>query len=137
MEAGVADLFQTGLIHAKRIASLSLGGSLIAGTDNTTGSFSNNGAIRVDDDRPQELPQRTRRDEPGDRLVLEERLALDVRSDPPEKQACRAADGEHRQHAHRGHRIAFSASASRCFVVSTPSKRSPCCSTRRSTASIV
>jgi hypothetical protein len=42
-----------------------------------------------------------------------------------------------RDHDTEHQRSDFSASLSRCRVVSTPSKRSPCCSTRRRTTSIV
>src|SRR5262249_61311103 len=48
--AGITDLAESGFVHAKRIASLTIGGSLIAGTDNTTGFFASNGAIQVNDD---------------------------------------------------------------------------------------
>jgi hypothetical protein len=47
---GAADLQSAGCILAQRLASLAIGGSLIAGTDDTTGSFLNNGAVRVLDD---------------------------------------------------------------------------------------
>jgi hypothetical protein len=48
--SGTASVNRAGYIQAYRIASLTLGGSLIAGIDNTSGSFSNNGAVRADDD---------------------------------------------------------------------------------------
>ena len=48
--AAAGNLSESGFIHAKRIASLTIGGSLIAGTDNTSGTFAKNGTIRVDDD---------------------------------------------------------------------------------------
>ncbi|MBC7965874.1 MAG: hypothetical protein H7Z17_08110, partial [Fuerstia sp.] len=46
---GTQDLVWTGLVHCAsgRIDSLTLGGSLIAGTDATTGTFEHNGAIRA------------------------------------------------------------------------------------------
>jgi hypothetical protein len=47
---GMSALQDAGYIQARRIASLTLGGSLIAGVDATTGAFKNNGAIRVVDD---------------------------------------------------------------------------------------
>jgi hypothetical protein len=46
---GQNNLWNSGLVTAQRIASLTLGGSLIAGTDNTSGVFLNNGAIRAGD----------------------------------------------------------------------------------------
>jgi hypothetical protein len=48
--SGADALVESGYIQAKRIASLTLGGSLIAGTDNTSGTYFNNGAVRVVDD---------------------------------------------------------------------------------------
>jgi hypothetical protein len=48
--ASSGDLIASGYIQAQRIASLFLGGSLIAGVNSTPGSFQNNGAIRVADD---------------------------------------------------------------------------------------
>ena len=47
---GVASLTGSGYVECYRIARLTLGGSLIAGTDDTTGTFENNGAIRVHHD---------------------------------------------------------------------------------------
>ena len=47
---GVAALEESGFISAKRIASLQLRGSLLAGIDGTSGLFENNGAICVSDD---------------------------------------------------------------------------------------
>jgi hypothetical protein len=44
------DLVQTGYIQAKRIVSLTIVGSLIAGVNNTFGHFEDNGAVRVADD---------------------------------------------------------------------------------------
>jgi hypothetical protein len=41
-------LIGAGSIEGGRILNLTIGGSVIAGTDNTTGSFSNSGAIRTD-----------------------------------------------------------------------------------------
>jgi hypothetical protein len=43
-------LEQTGYITAERITKLTIGGSLNAGHDNTSGTFANNGAIRVGHD---------------------------------------------------------------------------------------
>jgi len=54
--------------------------------------------------------------------------------EPLRRERCR---GGRRNHDGEHQRRLFSASFSRCFVVSTPSKRSPCCSTRRRTTSIV
>jgi len=48
--SGTAVLRESGYIQATRIASLTIGGSLIAGTRATSGTFRNNGAIRVADD---------------------------------------------------------------------------------------
>lgn len=48
--SGTVDLQQSGYIGAKRIAAVVIRGSLIAGTNETTGFFRNNGAIRVADD---------------------------------------------------------------------------------------
>jgi hypothetical protein len=48
--SGTVGLAASGYIEAKRIARLSLNGSLIAGTDLTSGAFAHNGAICVDDD---------------------------------------------------------------------------------------
>lgn len=48
--ASAGDLMKSGYVEAQRISVLSVGGSLISGTDTTVGSFNNNGAIRVDDD---------------------------------------------------------------------------------------
>jgi hypothetical protein len=48
--SGKAELIESGFIRAKRIASLTLGGSLIGGRDDTTGQFNNNGAVRADED---------------------------------------------------------------------------------------
>lgn len=45
-----ASLIRSGYVEAQRIGTLTLNGSLIAGTDNTTGTYTNNGAIRVKDD---------------------------------------------------------------------------------------
>lgn len=49
---GEADLIQTGVIVTNngRIGTLTLGGSLIAGVDGTSGTFLDNGAIRAADD---------------------------------------------------------------------------------------
>jgi hypothetical protein len=43
-------LQQSGFVRAQRIASITVGGSLHAGIDETTDLFSDNGSIRVDDD---------------------------------------------------------------------------------------
>lgn len=48
--AAAGDLQRSGSIQAKRLSTLTIGGSLIAGFDNTAGSFVDNGAIRVADD---------------------------------------------------------------------------------------
>lgn len=48
--SGAADLRWSGLVEARRIGTMTLGGSLIAGTDNTTGLFVDNGMIHVHDD---------------------------------------------------------------------------------------
>jgi hypothetical protein len=48
--SGTQDLMRSGEIHGRRIASLTIGGSLIAGSNNTAGVFEQNGAIRVQDD---------------------------------------------------------------------------------------
>ncbi len=48
--SGAADLSWSGLVQAGRIGTMTLGGSLIAGTDNTTGLFVDNGMIDVHDD---------------------------------------------------------------------------------------
>jgi hypothetical protein len=45
--SGTMSLTETGIVLARRITTMTLGGSLIAGTDSTTGSYLNNGAIRV------------------------------------------------------------------------------------------
>jgi hypothetical protein len=47
---GVADLSYSGAVLAQRIGTLTLKGSLIAGSDDTTGEFELNGAIQVKDD---------------------------------------------------------------------------------------
>jgi hypothetical protein len=47
---GTVTLEQSGYIEAERIATLTIGGALIAGTNNTSGTFDDNGAIRVDFD---------------------------------------------------------------------------------------
>lgn len=47
---GADNLSGSGFIVANRIVSLTIGGSLIAGSDGTFGTFQNNGAIRADDD---------------------------------------------------------------------------------------
>jgi hypothetical protein len=48
--SGSVSLSETGYIQAMRIANLTVGGSLVAGVDNTTGTFSDNGAIQVVND---------------------------------------------------------------------------------------
>ena len=48
--AGTDNLRNSGSIEAQRIGTLTIGGSLTAGTDTTSGTFKNNGAIRVVDD---------------------------------------------------------------------------------------
>ena len=48
--SGSKSLAQTGYIHAKRINTLIVGGSIFAGINLTNGSFSDNGAIRVEQD---------------------------------------------------------------------------------------
>jgi hypothetical protein len=48
--SGIDVRLNSGSILARRIARVTIGGSLIAGTDTTTGDFENNGAIRADDD---------------------------------------------------------------------------------------
>lgn len=48
--SGIADLQFSGAVFTGRIGTMTLGGSLIAGIDNTVGQFFNNGAIRVVDD---------------------------------------------------------------------------------------
>jgi hypothetical protein len=48
--AGTFNLTDSGAIRARRIGRLTIGGSLIAGTDNTSGQFSRNGAVVVEDD---------------------------------------------------------------------------------------
>lgn len=48
--AAAGDLERTGYVEAQRIGTLVIGGSLIAGVNNTVGTFQNNGAIRVADD---------------------------------------------------------------------------------------
>ena len=45
--SGSTNLERSGYVQAQRIGTLTLNGSLISGTDNTTGTFTNNGAIRV------------------------------------------------------------------------------------------
>lgn len=44
------DLQESGNVRAARILNMTIGGSLIAGVDDTSGLFANNGAIRVDGD---------------------------------------------------------------------------------------
>ena len=56
------------------------------------------GAAPVPEDGEEELAERPGADQPGDRLVLEERLAADVGNEPPEQDGggrpqC-AGDGE-------------------------------------------
>jgi hypothetical protein len=48
--SGAVSLSRSGSIQAQHIAGLTIGGALIAGTDNTSGTFRDNGAIRVADD---------------------------------------------------------------------------------------
>ena len=48
--SGTAPNFESGFVRARRIASFTLGESLIAGTNDTIGVFANNGAVRADDD---------------------------------------------------------------------------------------
>ncbi|MBO0700529.1 MAG: hypothetical protein J2P46_19185, partial [Zavarzinella sp.] len=48
--SGAASLYETGIIRARRIARLTLGGSLVAGTDNSTGDYFANGGIQVVND---------------------------------------------------------------------------------------
>jgi hypothetical protein len=48
--ASAGNLVQSGYIQGKRIGTLTIGGALIAGTDNTAGNFVGNGAIQVLDD---------------------------------------------------------------------------------------
>jgi hypothetical protein len=48
--SGTTSLNQSGYVGAKRIGALTVGGSVVSGTDNTSGAFANNGAIRVADD---------------------------------------------------------------------------------------
>ena len=48
--SGSASLFYSGGVFASRIGTLTLGGSLIAGVDSTSGIFEDNGAIRVAND---------------------------------------------------------------------------------------
>jgi len=47
---GNQDLTQSGYVTAGRIGNLTIGGSVIAGVNQTSGNFANNGAIRVADD---------------------------------------------------------------------------------------
>lgn len=47
---GNQSLSQSGYVEAKRIATLTVGGSVIAGVNNSSGLFLNNGAIRVNND---------------------------------------------------------------------------------------
>jgi hypothetical protein len=48
--SGTQSAIQTGYVDASRIGNLNVGRSLIAGVDNTSGPFFNNGAIRVAND---------------------------------------------------------------------------------------
>jgi hypothetical protein len=48
--SGSEDLQQTGYVQAQRIAALTVGGSIVSGVDDTSGTFLDNGAIRVAND---------------------------------------------------------------------------------------
>jgi hypothetical protein len=48
--SGAASLTRSGYVQAIRIGTMTIGGSMIAGTDNTSGTFSENGAISVTND---------------------------------------------------------------------------------------
>ena len=48
--SGVDTLFRSGVVEADRISTITIGGSIVSGTDDTTGAFGANGAILVKND---------------------------------------------------------------------------------------
>ena len=72
-----AGVDRTGYIEAQRIASLTIGGSILAGLDSSAGDLTNSGAVRVDVDMAEDVPNKVRQD--GSRLYWDFQKAVPAR----------------------------------------------------------